>query len=87
MIPWTVAHQAPLSTELSRQEYWSVLPFSPPEDLSDPGIRPRAPALQVGSLPSELPGKSALSISVLYLVCGGGYMPMCFSNSEVHTQK
>jgi len=21
--PWTVAHQAPLSMELSRQEYWS----------------------------------------------------------------
>ena len=24
--PWTVAHQAPLSTEFSRQEYWSGLP-------------------------------------------------------------
>ena len=29
--PWTAAHQAPLSTEFSRQEYWSGLPFpSPP---------------------------------------------------------
>ena len=34
--PWTVAHQAPLSIEFSRQEYWSGLPF--PEDLPDPGI-------------------------------------------------
>ena len=25
--PWTVAHQAPLSMEFSRQEYWSGLPF------------------------------------------------------------
>ena len=25
--PWTVAHQAPLSIEFSRQEYWSALPF------------------------------------------------------------
>ena len=25
--PWTVAHQAPLSMEFSRQEYWSELPF------------------------------------------------------------
>ena len=25
--PWTVAHQAPLSMGLSRQEYWSGLPF------------------------------------------------------------
>ena len=24
---WTVAHQAPLSMEISRQEYWSGLPF------------------------------------------------------------
>ena len=29
--PWSVAHQAPLSMELSRQKYWSGLPFpSPP---------------------------------------------------------
>ena len=25
--PWTVAHQAPLSIEFFRQEYWSGLPF------------------------------------------------------------
>ena len=30
VIPWTVAHQAPLSIEFSRQKYWSGLPFSPP---------------------------------------------------------
>ena len=38
--PWTVAHQAPLSMELSRQEYWSGLPFPNPEDFLDPGIEP-----------------------------------------------
>ena len=38
--PWTVACQAPLSMEFSRQEYWSGLPFPLPEDLSDPGIEP-----------------------------------------------
>ena len=37
-IPWTVAHQAPLSMELSRQESWSGLPCPPPGDLPDPGI-------------------------------------------------
>ena len=26
--PWTAAHQAPLSMEFSRQEYWSRLPFA-----------------------------------------------------------
>ena len=35
---WTVACQAPLSMEFSRQEYWSGLPFPPPGDLPDPGI-------------------------------------------------
>ena len=38
--PWTVAHRASLSTEFSRQEYWSGLPFPFPGDLSDPGIEP-----------------------------------------------
>ena len=33
-IPWTVARQAPLSMEFSRQEYWSGLPFPPPEESS-----------------------------------------------------
>jgi len=35
---WTVACQAPLSTEFFRQEYWNELPFPPPGDLLDPGI-------------------------------------------------
>ena len=57
MTPWTVAHQAPLSIEVSRQEYWSGLPFPSPADLPNPGIQPRSPALQADSLPSEPPGK------------------------------
>ena len=60
--PWTVAHQPPLSMELSRQEYWSELPFPTPGDLSDPGIEPASPALQVDSLPSEPLGKPGGSI-------------------------
>ena len=48
---------------ISRQEYWSGLPFAPPGDLPDPGIKPLSLALlhwQVDSLPwSHLgsPGK------------------------------
>ena len=38
--PRTVAHQAPLSTEFSRQEYQSGLPFLTPGDLSNAGIEP-----------------------------------------------
>ena len=37
--PWTVACQAPLFMGFSRQEYWSGLPFTSPEDLPDPGIK------------------------------------------------
>ena len=38
--PWTIAYQAPLSKEFSRQEYWSGLPCPSQGDLSDPGIEP-----------------------------------------------
>ena len=38
--PWTVAHQAPLSMEFSRQEYWSGLPLPSPGELPEPGIEP-----------------------------------------------
>ena len=55
--PWTVAHQAPLSMEFSRQEYGSGLPFPSPGDLPDPGIKSGSPALQADVLPSEPPGK------------------------------
>ena len=48
---------ARLLLELSRQEYWSGLPFCSPEDLPDTGIEPRSPALQADSLPSESPRK------------------------------
>ena len=43
---WTVAYQAPLSMEFSRQEYWSGLPFPSPGVLPDSGIEPVSPALQ-----------------------------------------
>ena len=55
--PWIGARQATLSTESSRQEYWSGLPFPSPGDLSSPGTEPRSPALQTHSLPSKPPGK------------------------------
>ena len=47
----TVACQAPLSMEFFKQEYWSGLPFPPPENLFDPAIEPTSPALQVDFLP------------------------------------
>ena len=50
---WSVACQALPSMGFSRQEYWSGSSFSSPWDLPDPGIKPRSPALQADSLPSE----------------------------------
>ena len=52
---WTIASQAPLSTGFSRQEYWSGLPYLPPEDLPNPGIKPMSPALAGGFFTTELP--------------------------------
>ena len=51
--PWTAAYQAPPSMGFSRQEYWSWVPLPSPEDLPDPGIKPRSPVLQADSLPSK----------------------------------
>ena len=44
---WTTAHQAPLSMEFARQEYWSRWPFPSPRDLPDPEIKLRSPTLHV----------------------------------------
>ena len=55
--PRTAARQAPLSMEFSRQECWSGLPFPPPGNLPNTGIKSRSPVLQVDSLPFEPPGK------------------------------
>ena len=44
---------------ISRQEYWTRLPFPSPGDLPDPGIEPGSPASQADSLPTELWPKGA----------------------------
>ena len=64
--PWTVAHQAPLSMELSRQEYWSGLMFPPPGDLPNPAIEPAS------LMSPELAGgffTSSATWEVLSLLC------------------
>ena len=58
--PRTVAHQAPLTMDFSRQEYLSGLSFPSPGDLPDLGIQPRSPALKADSLPSVPPWRSIL---------------------------
>ena len=63
--PWTVAYQASLSMEFSRQEYCSGLPFPSPGDLPDPETEPKSPALLADTLPSEPPGKSCVSRTLI----------------------
>ena len=48
--PQALAHQAPLLMGFSRQGCWTGLPFIPPGDLPNPGIKARSPALQADSL-------------------------------------
>ena len=50
---WTPVHQARLSMEFPREEYWSGLPFSPP----DPRTEPMSPVLADRFFTTEPPGK------------------------------
>ena len=72
--PWTIALQASLSMDFSRQEYWSGLPFLSPGYLANPGIELSSLTLQTDSLLSEPPGLSfpysfIVAYSVLTLNC------------------
>ena len=53
----TVAHQAPLSVEFSRQEYWRGLPFPTPGDVPDSGIEPMFPEVAGRFFTTVPPGK------------------------------
>ena len=98
MAPWTVACQAFLPMEFSKQEYWSGLPFPTLEDLPDPGIElasPVALALQADS--SALSHSNAVrvplstALAASYLFCfvvfsflfSGAYFSVSFKTSCV----
>ena len=63
--PMAGAHQAPLSMECLRQEYWSGLPFPFPGALPNPEIEPGFLALQADSLLFESPGNPGKVRSIL----------------------
>ena len=56
--PWTVAHQVPLFVGLTRQEYWSGMPFLSPEDLLNPGIKPASLPWQSGFFTHRATGET-----------------------------
>ena len=71
MTLWTVTRQAPLSMGFSRQEYWSGLPFPPPGDLPNRGIKPVALvslALQAYPIPAEAPMGTHTYVHSIYFV-------------------
>ena len=72
VIVWTVAHQAPLSKRFFRQEYWSGLPCSSPEELPDPGIKPvllMSPALAGRFFTTSTTWEAYIYIYIYVCVC------------------
>ena len=64
VVPWAVAHKAPLSMEYSRQEYWNGLPFPTPGNLPDPEIQPASlgsPALADGFFITSTPWEALVA--------------------------
>ena len=74
--PWTLAHQAPLSMEFSRQEYWSGLAFPTPGDLPDLGIEPASPSLAGRFFTTVPPGKQKVA----------QWFSKCISTTEMLSQ-
>ena len=69
----------------SRQEYWSGLPFPPPEDLPNPGTEPMTPmfpALAGGFFTTEPPGSSGSSLKSSALICQGIFMDRYISTEK-----
>ena len=52
----------------SRQENWSGLPFPPPRDLPDPGIKPMSLALADGFFTGALPVELMASVASFNLI-------------------
>ena len=68
MTPWTVAHQAPLSMGLPRQEYWSGFLYPSSGDHPDPGIELMSSTLQARFFTTEPPGKTTQRVCSFKLV-------------------
>ena len=70
VIPWTVAHQAPLSKEFSREEYQSGSTFPAPGNLPDPGSEPLSPMspVKAGRFFTTLPPRKPVCVCVCVCV-------------------
>ena len=78
--PWTVAHQATLSMEFSRQEYWSRLPFSTPGNLPEPGNKATfliSPALAGRFFTTRPPGNPRVLVDSPIFIWRKGLKLVC----------
>ena len=84
--PWTIAHQAPLSVEFSRQEYWSGLPPPSLGHLLRPVVKTVSPELAGGFLPGKPEGlfqKPLIPNPIIFLPCGSSPAWIHHSNLQV----
>ena len=93
--PWTIACQAPLSMEFSRQKYWSELLFPTHEDLPDPEIEPESlvSLALVGGFFTTVPsGKPPIQMGIsnnsspenlLKLCMYKVFIAVCFNNERL----
>ena len=80
--PWTVTYQVLLSVGFPTQEYWSGLPFPPPGDLPDPGIKLQSPVSCIpGGLSAEPSGKPQRYYPLDSLP---GTLPVDFQKNDQH---
>ena len=83
--PWTIARQAPLPMEFSRQEYRSGVPCPPPEDLPSPETEPMSlasPAL-VGFPCGSDSKESACNAGDLASIPGLGIAALSFTSLTI----
>ena len=84
-----IAHQALLSMEFSRGEYWSGLPYPTPGDLPDPRVEPTSLvslALEGAFFTTVLPGKSRASHrEKQFLLPAKGELLFC-GDGDAHSQ-
>ena len=87
--PWTVDHQALLSVEFPRQEYWTMLLFPSPGDLPDPEIKPMSlasPALAGRFFTTAPPGRPFWLIEKVFTIMERGKAPFFHGKNLRYTE-
>ena len=78
--PQTVASQAPLSKEFSRQEYWGELPLPSPGDIPDTAIESRSPTFRQVLYPWA--AREAAIVNTVFLTT----VFLCISSGEARAR-